>query len=128
LAIVLVEILTVDQGAPHAGDGGMFRQADLLGNKGASINYATERLERSYSTAAVLFARALGCSSFASCPTPADWLISCDLPDAFRPPALRDVPTMLPRNLRLPSVSPRPIPFAWNPPDLDELPMTRLVS
>lgn len=80
LAILCTEFLTLDSDAPLAGDGGMFTQDELLAETGPALDRARDRLCDQIPAAESLLCRALAARRFSECPSPAEWIYTCDHP------------------------------------------------
>ena len=74
LAVLCVEFLTIDQGAPSISDGGAFDQDDLLRRSGPSLSRARDILKAQLPETLQLFEAALQSTSYETCPSPEAWL------------------------------------------------------
>jgi len=128
LAILLVEFLVLDKGAPLAAEGGMFRQDELCARSGHAVDLAREGLKRDYPAALPLFEAAIGSNDFADCPSPEDWNQFFDtIPEApARPPRLTQLETIAPDFFERLLKKRRPAAPIWPAPRLDEMPMDEL--
>jgi len=73
LAICCTEFLATSYGSAFAGDGGMFKQEDLRGRSGSTVEQALATLRREFPDAALLFEQTLMAQTYDECPSPEAW-------------------------------------------------------
>lgn len=73
LALLNVELLVLNKGAPLTSDGGMFEQGELCRRAGPGLECARLALQSGFPSVASYFDAALQSSCFAECPSPQDW-------------------------------------------------------
>jgi len=73
LALLIVELLTVTQGADATEEGGIFDQNELRQRSGKGITSVLGQLRAQYPRAAELLQRTISSRNFADCPAPAEW-------------------------------------------------------
>jgi serine/threonine protein kinase len=91
MAILICEFLVMGQGTPLANDGGMFEQDELYAGSGPRLHAAEQILHRRWPGVCRLLRRALEASTFAACPSPAEWRESPSLASPVNAPRLTDV-------------------------------------
>jgi hypothetical protein len=125
LALLCVEFLVLDKGAPLGAEGGMFDQRHLRARSGATIRYAVERLRQQYPGAIPLFEQAIHSQRCSDCPAPESWLAFCDAVGgpAIAPPPLSSLEGVVPADFI--DILRRRTPAApvWPAPPLDQLPL-----
>jgi len=128
LAILCVEFLVLDKGAPLTADGGMFDQKELKRRSGKGLTEATSKLKTEFPEATPLLQQALQSNRYDQCPSPEDWQRFCAAAGCTVsvPPCLRDVEevdyTFFTQILARRRV---PLPV-WPAPSLHELPVVDL--
>jgi len=73
LALLITEILVLQQGGPLSAEGGIFDQEDLRKRTGPSITFAQGVLKSQWPEHFSLFSAAIDSKGFEDCPTPSTW-------------------------------------------------------
>lgn len=94
LAILIAELLVLDNGSPLAEEGGMFRQDNLRIRRGDTFDHVRSKVAGAFPDIAAMLDRALFANRFEECPAAAEWQILLDHLLGHRiVPSLTDVQT-----------------------------------
>ena len=121
LALLNAEFLVLGAGAPLSAEGGIFDQDELRARSGKSIDLARGVLATEFPSVLPLFDAAIRSTSFATCPSPQEWLNACGCPQV-KPPSLADIDEVEQDYFQRILDSRRPPAPLWAPPRLDDLP------
>jgi hypothetical protein len=77
LTVLIVEILTPEQGTPRHEDGALFRQQELCCRSGPTLERAARKLQEDWPGAFALFDAAMRSRRYEDCPSPEDWIQFC---------------------------------------------------
>lgn len=128
LAVMSVEFLALDQGAPLGAEGGMFDQPQLCARDGQTVRLVRRRLGADFPEALSLFDAAINSQRCTDCPAPGDWLRFCEstLGPAIQAPPLQVLDLVSPEDFI--QVLQRRIPAApvWPAPKLEDLPSPQI--